>query len=430
MNQTFDKAVIAACQADGVDWHSSIPNVTSRAEVAQSNIEPVCSSASQTIASPTPIWLPKPLNMHALAGWTERPVDFVIEDLLPASSVSLLNGLGGSGKTMLIKQLAVAVAADVDVCGFQPRQQGDVVLLLAEDSQGDVYKSIGAVLKELNVDEHTQREALNRMHVFAAAGRDNELLTSSSAGDNPRLESFIHYCKGLPTLRLIGLDPVIALSRARELDEVGQRAVACAAERIALETGAAVVLVNHASKSLQFQDSLHSHTARGSGALTDAVRLEMTMRNMTSKEARQYELSEFDALFHVQFQVTKANRLGPTAMGPRWLRRGNQGVLSSVVLKVKDKMVSSDQRTLSALHLFLRTNAEGSEQNTIALSHSAFRKDAEDSGLLTGETPAAMAMSSKRLIDVLKSKGWINENQIKHLTLTEKGEQALRRAQS
>jgi len=71
-----------------------------------------------------------------------------------------------------------------------------------------------------------------------------------------------------------------------------QRRLGELVDRLALETGACVVLASHAAKATNQADELGNHTSRGSGAITDAVRGELALRTMTATEARKYGISD------------------------------------------------------------------------------------------------------------------------------------------
>ena len=136
----------------------------------------------------------------------------------------------------------------------------------------DAQRLIHDVLKTQPLSESEKSEACKRLHIFAAAGSDCTIVGPGPYDSHSRLEDLIAFCNSLPNIRLIGLDPAIALSKGRELDELDQRALANAVEKLVIQTGVSVVPVSHAAKSVQYQNEIGSHYSRGSGALTDALR--------------------------------------------------------------------------------------------------------------------------------------------------------------
>jgi RecA-family ATPase len=69
------------------------------------------------------------------ADWKDRPVpprEWLVEGLIPHKTVTLFSGDGGTGKSLLSLQLAVAVASGGSFLG-KPVKQGDVIVLSVED---------------------------------------------------------------------------------------------------------------------------------------------------------------------------------------------------------------------------------------------------------------------------------------------------------
>ncbi len=121
------------------------------------------------------------------------------------------------------------------------------------------------------------------------------------------------------------------------------------ADRLAIDTGACVLLSAHAAKGSQSLDEPGSHTARGSGALTDCVRFEFVLRTMTPQEGRQFGISDIaERKAHVQLLATKGNALPPASFAPLWLRRGIGGALEPAELERKEE-ATVGRREIAAL---------------------------------------------------------------------------------
>lgn len=371
-------------------------------------------------------WLPDPVILDVLETVGVRPIEFTVEGLLMRGRAHLLTGLGGASKTTFLSQLAVGIASGHPVLGWPVQEAGDVVLLLAEDTKEDAQRLIHDVLKTQPLSESEKSEACKRLHIFAAAGSDCTIVGPGPYDSHSRLEDLIAFCNSLPNIRLIGLDPAIALSKGRELDELDQRALANAVEKLAIQTGASVVLVSHAAKSVQYQNEIGSHYSRGSGALTDALRLEMLLRVMTTKEARSFGIQEDDRQNYVRFQVTKANRLPPSAMKARWFMRAEAGVLTPAALEVSlDSGVRITEKEFSALQIFLETDETSGDLEPCALKFADWKSVCVSKKLLTGSTAPAQDMSARRLLQSLQQKSWVSQNSSGFWSLTEQGFEAL-----
>jgi hypothetical protein len=202
------------------------------------------------------------------------------------------------------------------------------------------------------------------------------------------------------------LEKILLLTPLVLGDDYPQRDLANAVEKIAITTGASVIVISHAAKSIQFQQEIGSHASRGSGAITDAFRLELLMRVMTAKEAKSFQIDEHQRHRYVRMQVTKANSLPPELMHPAWLERINGGALKLVKLAP-----ASVTRTRGALELFVEADPETGELVPTSMSFSTWKLKALDAGLLTGATDSARDMSARRLLATIKSSKWVVDTQ-------------------
>jgi RecA-family ATPase len=286
-------------------------------------------------------WLEQPLDLRDTHRIASEDVDYAISPIFPAKRAALITGLGASSKSTLLKQLAIAVTTGRSALGFNIPKPGKAVLVLAEDTAEDAYRSLDAIFHSMNLSDHEVELVYKRLFIFAAAGKDCVIVSNSNSNSNSnsvedvaskRLAKLIRFIKSLGDVRLVGLDPAIALSRGRELDEQAQRDLAETVNNIAKDTKAAVLVISHAAKSVQYQQEVVSHASRGSGAITDAFRLEVLMRVMTSKEAKAYQIVDAQRHRFVRMQVTKANSLPPDLMQPTWLERVTGGALKLVNL--------------------------------------------------------------------------------------------------
>ncbi len=369
------------------------------------NLEPI---GAQSISA-TLDWLEQPLDLRETHRIASEEVDYAISPIFRAGRAALITGLGASSKSTVLKVLAIAVTTGRSALGLNIPKPGKAVLILAEDTAEDAYRSLDAIFQSMSLSDEEIALVHKRLFIFAAAGKDCVIVSNSESDDDKkpqRLEKLLKFITQLGDVRLVGLDPAIALSRGRELDELAQRDLANAVEKIAISTGAAVLVISHAAKSVQHQQEVSSHSSRGSGAITDAFRLEVLMRVMTSKEAKSFQIDEAQRHRFVRMQVTKANSLPPDLMRPAWLERVNGGALKLVNLAP-----ATVTRPRSALELFIEADPETGELVATAMSFPAWKLRALDAGLLTGTTNSARDMSARRLLAAIKGSKWIEETQ-------------------
>lgn len=349
-------------------------------------------------------WLEPSLDLRHTNRVANETVDYAISPIFRAGRAALITGLGASSKSTLLKELAISVTSGKPALGLSVPKPGKAVLVLAEDTPEDAYRSLDAIFQSMNLSDDEITLVHERLFIFAAAGKDCVIVSSESDKTSLKLDQLISFVQSLGDVRLVGLDPAIALTRGRELDELAQRDLANTVEKIAIETGAAVLVISHAAKSVQYQQEVGSHASRGSGAITDAFRLEVLMRVMTSKEAKTFQIADPDRHRFVRMQVTKANSLPPDLMHPIWLERVNGGALTLANLKPV-----SISKPRSALELFFETDEETGEIGPVSLSFAAWKLKASDADLLTGKTDSARDMSARRLFTSVKSSKWISD---------------------
>jgi AAA domain len=351
-------------------------------------------------------WLGSSIDLHETNLISQREVDFVLSPIFAAGRAALLAGLGASSKSMLLKQLGVGVAIGRNVLGMSAPKAGKVVLILAEDTPEDSHRSLAAIFQSMQLSAEEMNLLHERLFIFAAAGKDCVLMSQDDGSPKNRFEQLLQFVEGLGDVRLIGLDPAIALTKGRELDEIAQREFANAVEDLAIKTKAAVIVVSHAAKSIQHQQEIASHASRGSGAITDAFRLEVLMRVMTTKECKSFRIPENNRHQYVRFQVTKANSLPPSLMKPTWLERKGGGALTLATLK--PPAPATWERVRLGLELFFEADQETGELVSISLSYPTWSKKAESANLLTGDPGEARNASSRRLFKSLKDKNLIS----------------------
>ncbi|MEY4567000.1 MAG: hypothetical protein RLY14_1970 [Planctomycetota bacterium] len=367
-------------------------------------------------------WLGSTIDIRDTERVSKMEVEFVISPIFPKGRAALITGVGGSSKSMLLKEMAIAVATGRDILGMTVPNAGKVVLILAEDTPEDSHRSIYAIFKSLNLTDQEIALLHDRLYIFAAAGKDCVLMSEDDGESGNRIDQLIEFVSQLEDVRLIGLDPAIAMTRGRELDEIAQREFAENLDRLAIETKTAVLVISHAAKSVQNQQEISSHANRGSGAFTDAFRLEVLMRVMTTKESKSFRIPENNRHQYVRLQVTKANSLPPALMHPKWLERVEGGALTLATLT--PAAPASGERARKGLELFFEADQESGELGSVSLSYPAWKAKALNEGLLTGLTSSARDMAARRLFTTIKDSKWICEDG-EHWKVTTEGEQEI-----
>lgn len=347
-------------------------------------------------------WPGEGLDVATCLATRAPPVRWFISERMPAGRAGLLAAVGGSSKTRLLFYLAVGAIIGRLPWAWEVARTGSAVLVLAEDTAADVHHALSVVCRDLVQGE--RQLVAERLTVYPLAGEDARLLRLVAGGVMAPTERAGDLWRRLTMTRnpaFIGLDPALALTDGDELNPAHQRRLGEFCDRLAIETDACVLLSAHASKGSQSLDEPGSHTARGSGALTDCVRFEYVLRTMTSQEGRQFGITDIaERKAHVQLLATKGNALPPSSFTPLWLRRGLGGALEPADLE-RQEASAVGRRELEALER-LRELCRNSTP-----SLKAWREACGEAGLLTGSAPRARESSMERMRDSLLSAGLI-----------------------
>lgn len=102
-----------------------------------------------------------------LAGKPVPPRRWLVREMIPDSDVTLLFGDGGTGKSMLALQLAVATVAGKEWLGNLP-EKGPVILVSAEDDLDEMHRRLAADVARLGID----LADLPDLHLVSLAGHD------------------------------------------------------------------------------------------------------------------------------------------------------------------------------------------------------------------------------------------------------------------
>jgi hypothetical protein len=267
----------------------------------------------------------------SIAGMLATPPEpraWLAKNRLLMGRAHVLTGIGGSSKTTLLYHLAMAGVIGRLPWDWVIESTGTALLFLTEDTAQDVHHSLAAMTADL--DDGEVELLAERLRVFALAGEDVRLLSLDGQAlfENSRGKGLIEKCQQYGDLVFIGLDPALALTEGDEMSQAHQRYLGQFCDKLAIKTGACVVLTTHATKASASAEELTSHQSRGGGGITDAVRGEFVMRTMTQKEANGFGIDDAaERKAHVQLVCTKGNKLSPDAFTPLWLRRGPGGVL-------------------------------------------------------------------------------------------------------
>lgn len=279
-----------------------------------------------------------------------KPVCEVLPGL-HLGSVGSLVAPGSTGKTMLLLQLAIAIATGEPALGgllgvkASQSKPGRVVMVVAEETADEMQRRLHHVVMLMLNDVQclfTQKERdefLTRLHdnfaLYPLSGR-MRLLVETRDGPSAQLVELEEACLGA---RLVIVDPLRQFHTGDENDSWAMTAVLQAFQRIAGSQGCAALLAHHTNKTstLNGQGDLAS-ASRGSGALTDGVRWQLNLSRLDEKLASTYGIGSPDLGWYIRADLAKSNYLPPQA--PQVFRRSVAHGGALVLMKNPDAAVT------------------------------------------------------------------------------------------
>jgi hypothetical protein len=294
------------------------------------------------------------------------PRDYVWDGYIVAGNTYVLGGFGGVSKSQMALQLAASLSVG---SAFANRaiKGGASLLILSEDDKAEISRRVGAVAKHSNYDKQQRQNIQNKVRAFGLVGEDVRL-TMNLGGTLHTVDVIatwiIDTAKELQVesgepVRLIVLDHAGMVHggdfNAREDVSLTMRVI----NRIAYETGAAVLLLAHSPKSAATSESSDSSAIAGSTAFVDHARGAFILATMRDAEAKQYGIGKELKHNYVSLTVVK-NNYGPTG-DVVWFTRESVagfgvGVLSPINLTVPDKTLKSPNTVEGRIISLLKQN--------------------------------------------------------------------------
>ena len=259
---------------------------------------------------------PPPLVRHVLPG-------------LLAGTVGLLAAPGGKGKTMLLLQLAVAMATGRPICaglfdnlpGVVSRvtEPSRVVLLLAEESPAIATCRMHTIVSDLLQGAPDLFNAGDRDAFLDVLASNLILLPHADSGrpclfqrNGTATALYRQLAEVSDGAALVLADPLRQLHSGDEVDSEYMTHVMSQLHKLVAGTQGAMLVAHHTSQasSVAAYGDL-AQAARGSTAITDAVRCQINLSTPAEKWLADKKLQVRDRDRVLRLDVAKANNLPP-----------------------------------------------------------------------------------------------------------------------
>lgn len=213
-------------------------------------LPPAMEPAHAEAAAPDPARKPPPApvaTFHAVSALADReipPRAWLVADLIPAGTVTLLTGDGGTGKSLIAAQLAVAVCLGSSWMGYAVAG-GGAVYISAEDDETELLRRLADIAKS----EDVTFADLDRLTISSLAGK-SALLANLERNGGLRASRLMKEVEAiLDTQRpaLLVLDTLADLFPGNENDRAQARQFIGLMRGLAMRYECAVLLLSHPS---------------------------------------------------------------------------------------------------------------------------------------------------------------------------------------
>ncbi|MFM9859730.1 AAA family ATPase, partial [Pseudoxanthobacter sp. M-2] len=192
-----------------------------------------------------------PLPMVSAASFAGMPVPprrWLVDGLIPAGTVTMLNGDGGTGKSLIALQLAVSAVLGVPWIGIDVEDFGPAIFLTAEDEIDEVHRRLVDVARAVPID----LDRLEALSICSLAGLDALLATAEWKSNILRATRLyaalkVRVSEIKPTL--VVLDTLADVFGGEENDRAQARQFVSLLRGLAIECGTTIVLLAHPSLS-------------------------------------------------------------------------------------------------------------------------------------------------------------------------------------
>jgi len=227
-------------------------------------------------------------------------IEFCVNPLIPEGVVTIINGHGGTGKSLLALNMAVHIAFGLPIIGAETNSS-KVAYISLEDPENIIRGRIFNIVNELPLNMmHRAGELATKLMIIGRYGAH-----MAAYGDGSIETAFISY-KLFALLKEHDIKCVFVDTRINTLNENDMVFF----EQIAKETGCAVVLVHRQPNGYGNED----YAVQGASAITDNARSVLYLEKVTEKDADKfYEDIKTDIIENRLVRVTHTKHNYSTA---------------------------------------------------------------------------------------------------------------------
>ena len=235
--------------------------------------------------------------------------DSVIPGLIRGTVGSIV-AQSGIGKSFFSLQLCAAISSGFDSLNISQINEGKTIFLSADDPKeatDDRLYKFGIFLSQ------NQREVFhNNCRIYSLLGKDTNIF------DNDWYDEIKHLSRDT---KLVVLDSLRAFHNEDENDSSKMQEILNILGEIAKECDTSILFTHHSTK----YDAMN---LRGSSVLSNNVKFQINLVEMSSSEAKFFNISENEKRNYVRIIFSKHSAFKP--IQDQWLKRDPNGFLKAV----------------------------------------------------------------------------------------------------
>lgn len=266
-----------------------------------------------------------------------EPQEFIFKDCLPADIVGVVQATGGTGKTTLMLELAIALATGEPFGPFIPTRPYKVLFIGGEDKAKGLHRRIYRAVHAMGCagpgNQDREQRFRDNFDAVSLVG-ENRVMIDLDANGNARTSDVYKWLSDsighMPGVEIVMIDPLNRFYGQNENDSAMASFWVSMLEGLVLDQDLKLCLFSHhISKADRKDGSVRTLSGRGSGAFTDNARFCLSIAPMTTTEGRDANVNPAD---YVSAWIFKNND-GPKWASEEYFKRGEHGILEPVELK-------------------------------------------------------------------------------------------------
>ncbi len=293
-------------------------------------------------------------GIGAYEGYAE-PIEWIIEGVLPHKTVGLIASMGGVGKSYLMLDLAVRVAAGPGrwgqrCFGGELKDQGPVVMVTAEDSRSAIHRRLNQII---NPGEHAKLDDLYVVPLPDAGGTKAYL--ECIGGNYTMTAAWDDLCSEIIRVSaVLGLiDPMQAVVQADvNSDPAAAQCYWSSVSKLTAESGASVLTSHHMRKDGNVDGVASARSAiRGTSALVDGCRWAYALFPVPDDERRRAEKALGESIGPMELvngAVVKSNEFGMGEM-VTYRRDPASGLLIDISDELRDEIAAASKLSIEQI---------------------------------------------------------------------------------